>query len=335
MKKVLKILILFLALFIGYFAYKLVLVNKVNSMLNDDMINVDKIDNIEDIKINKNNDYKELFEYGNFTLRNDYKDFKQDSNVNNIYTLKDDYNTAIGFYEDSSLLDLVKRFLEETYKSKNNYIFVKYNIKSDVDLYKFMANYDKGKVNLFDSITKIKEKELVYTIIGAFLSTYSNIYTISGDFDGYIVERASTYNVAINYLGKQYVLLFANKNYFTLDKIKEIISTLKLSDGNRVDMYKLGNYSIYADEEDPKFINDQGIKVSIKEFLESSNCTVDCIHSYSDPIKTLKDGGSKVYKYKVENQTYYMIECNKMGSRYNNGRDILIGKDLDKLVNYC
>lgn len=100
-------------------------------------------------------------------------------------------------------------------------------------------------------------------------------------------------------------------------------------------LYLINDYfSIYSDEEDPMFIEYSG-KTSIKEFLPQSNCLPGCIHNNSEPIDTLNDGGTKIYEYQVEEDQYYFIECHKIGSKYNNGKDILIGKDKEKLINLC
>ena len=91
---------------------------------------------------------------------------------------------------------------------------------------------------------------------------------------------------------------------------------------------------IYSDEEDPMFMKN-GVKTSIKEFLPKSNCIYTCIYNESEPINVLYDGGTEVYEYEVENDTYYLILCNKIDSKYGNGKDILIGKDKEKLINLC
>ncbi len=107
------------------------------------------------------------------------------------------------------------------------------------------------------------------------------------------------------------------------------------SQDNRQLYYLLenNNRKIYSDEKDPLFIlNNQ--KVSIKEELPKTNCTYDCIHKYSEPIDMLDDGGTKIYSYQVVNETYYLIECNKIDSKYS-GKDILIGKDKNKLIDLC
>ena len=94
------------------------------------------------------------------------------------------------------------------------------------------------------------------------------------------------------------------------------------------------NRSIYSDEEDPKFIVYDKVE-SIKEVLPSLNCTYDCIHKNSEPIDVVNDGGSKIYQYEIEGETYYLVDCNRLNSNYHNGKDVLIGKDYNKLVNLC
>lgn len=92
-------------------------------------------------------------------------------------------------------------------------------------------------------------------------------------------------------------------------------------------------FSVYSDEEDPKFVGDHGV-TSIKEFLPQSNCLPSCIHDKDTPSETLEDG-TTIYDYVVEGETYYYIQCNKSSSKYHNGRDILIGKNKNKLISLC
>lgn len=92
-------------------------------------------------------------------------------------------------------------------------------------------------------------------------------------------------------------------------------------------------FSVYSDEKDPMFM-ENGVKTSIKDFLPSSNCLPECVHDQEKPTETLSDG-TAIYQYDVEGETYYYIQCNKKNSRYHGGKDILIGKDKNKLISLC
>ena len=99
-------------------------------------------------------------------------------------------------------------------------------------------------------------------------------------------------------------------------------------------LYKINDSrSIYSDILNPKMLLD-GKVVPVKE-IAKTNCTSSCIYNYSEPIEILRDGGSKIYEYEVENEKYYLIECNKINSNYNNGKDVIISKDKSKLANWC
>ncbi len=132
---------------------------------------------------------------------------------------------------------------------------------------------------------------------------------------------------------KEEKTLFKGKKYNcpkTDNDTEEILETKKDDRG----LYKLLNYgngAIYSDEENPMFIIDNK-KTFIKEFLPISNCTIDCIHNYSEPIATLRDGGTEIYSYEVLDKTYYLVKCNKTESTV---KDILIGQNQEKLIKLC
>ena len=117
---------------------------------------------------------------------------------------------------------------------------------------------------------------------------------------------------------------------------KDVKYTCPLSEANDLPegIYKILDFmgkTIYADEEDPKFI-DNGTEVSIKEFLPQSNCTISCLYHNSEPIEILRDGGTKIYQFQNHETTYYLVECNKINSQ---NHDIFIGKEKEKLIKLC
>lgn len=125
------------------------------------------------------------------------------------------------------------------------------------------------------------------------------------------------------------ISLFVIPKFGLFDKGSQILN-IKDDRG----LYKLNDSrSIYSDMENPKMILN-GEVVSVKD-INKTNCTASCIHNYSEPIEILRDGGSKIYEYEVENEKYYIIECHKTNSKYNNGSDVIISKEKDKLANWC
>ena len=97
------------------------------------------------------------------------------------------------------------------------------------------------------------------------------------------------------------------------------------------DMFKLidrNDLKLYSQEYDPEFINDLGQRVKIKELLLTTNCTIDCIHNYSEPIVTYENGNLKVYEYSIDNVKKYIISCS-------NKKDYFIGNDYKKLRKLC
>ena len=123
----------------------------------------------------------------------------------------------------------------------------------------------------------------------------------------------------------------------SLDHDKQVIDAQRskeslLIDGlNKDDLFKISikEYEkIYSTEYDPVYINDQGQKTSIRDMIKQSNCTIDCIHHYSEPFITYDNGNTKVYEFSVDNVKNYLVECaNKI--------DYYIGKEYKKLRKFC
>lgn len=123
----------------------------------------------------------------------------------------------------------------------------------------------------------------------------------------------------------------------SLDHDKKVIDAQRsqeslILDGiTKEDLFKVidtNSLKLYSQEYEPEFVNDMGEKVKIKDFLETSNCTIDCIHKYSAPIITYENGNIKVYEFSVENEKKYLVECS-------NHKDYFIGKDYKKLRKLC
>ena len=133
-------------------------------------------------------------------------------------------------------------------------------------------------------------------------------------------------------LGSYRIVKEVNNQYIYVDF--GIATTSTSSDTDERGLYLIDeSRSIYSDMKDPKMMSD-GKVVSVSE-IKKTFCMASCIHNNSNPIAELNDGGSKIYEYKVKNEKYYVIECNRINSKYNNGKDVIISKDKEKLADLC
>lgn len=253
-KKYFIIIIICLVLIIGgYFGYKCYYYFKYVPdalKIRDKYINGLKIYETINIKTKtlNSNDY---FYVNNIKIRNDFKDFElSDKFINDEnakgYILKDsDSNpkTAISLGKDTLFnivesLDKIESLLDA--ESKTN-VWVKdyiknLNINNDLDLLMHIINNKDKKPNIFSS----KHDIIFYAYEYIVLNLYpipEKITLIEGDLSGYILEpkELSAYEVHLFNGLDEYVITFWNKDYFTYDYIKELLSTIVIGKLNDTD----------------------------------------------------------------------------------------------------
>lgn len=105
-------------------------------------------------------------------------------------------------------------------------MFLKKNrINNDVDLIKYLRKREKRDCTFFTPIIKIKE-EYFFNFIEASLPSLENITFIEGDYEGYINEYDNYKQACIIKDDKLYCLTFFNLDYFTEDKISDILESI-------------------------------------------------------------------------------------------------------------
>lgn len=113
-------------------------------------------------------------------------------------------------------------YISET--SRDRFI-KKHDIENDIDLIKFIRERKKIKCNFWTPIIDIKENYF-YNFIEIALPNLENIIYLEGDLEGYIFEGKDYKQACIIKNNKMYCLTFYKLEYFTNDKIKDILSSL-------------------------------------------------------------------------------------------------------------
>lgn len=117
----------------------------------------------------------------------------------------------------------------------------KYNINSNADLFKAIISSMKNEVSLFSSNDRIRYNILM-NILLLYMphSNFADVYTISGDLDGYIIKINKTksnpdhyisyvcHNITDDYC---YDIEFYNYNeiYFDYDRVIDILSSIEFN----------------------------------------------------------------------------------------------------------
>ncbi len=196
------------------------------------------------IKTNKLNE-EEYLVFKNIKLKNDFKDWdvKYSSDGMEIklddefiwYTLNGN-EALIGIAKGQTLFDLYKNgdiisSDERTNISSNLTKFFKKNkITNDIELLKYIEKTKNDKISILDPISDMKNFYDIHSLIRGTYINVDGINLINGDYDGYCF----TYNFDTLLIkecniindNKRYTLTFYNLNYFTDEKIQNLLNTV-------------------------------------------------------------------------------------------------------------
>lgn len=246
MKKSLKIiLIILLSVILVYVIYKGLLFHTykdVSASIDNTFSNYSVPQTIDDLNVKESNTKYIIYNNQNFDFNNsEYqkKDYLYCRVDNQDVCIKPGYDANEYYYYNNLSLKESKKILLSTKLSitKTSDLFKKHNINNNKDLFLERLNYIKTNKNVFSSI-----KDLEYDILMKNMLQLlpridkGNIYTISGDYDGYIINEQNqndnnyyVYACQNNKDACAGLLLFEkNTKYFTKDKITEIISSIKI-----------------------------------------------------------------------------------------------------------
>lgn len=197
-----------------------------------------KVDISTTLKIKKYDNYNNILKYEKITIKNIFKDFhlSRDKYFDK-YVLYDSNNKIkasfwIGI--DKSFVDLLKEdalFYGSLEKIESGYfreLLTKRSIKDDVSLFKFLEKKSRYKVNIFTSVSDMREIYAAKYLLSILFSESDDISLIEGDYKGYVFNSKVLKEVSILYNNKRYILTFFGLNYFTDDIILDELNSIMI-----------------------------------------------------------------------------------------------------------
>lgn len=252
MKKSLKIiLIILLSIILVYVIYKGLLFytyKDISDSINNTFSNYSVPQTIDDLNVKESNTKYIIYNNKSFSFNNsDYqkKDYLYCRIDNQNICIIPGYDANEYYYYNNLSLKESKEILLSTklFITKTSDLFKKNNINNNKDLFLERLNYIKtNKSESVFSSTKDLEYDILMKNMLQLLPRRllpridRNIYTISGDYDGYIIneqnQNKNAYYVYACQNNKDACaglhLFERNTKYFTKDKITEIISSIKI-----------------------------------------------------------------------------------------------------------
>lgn len=246
MKKSLKIiLIILLSITLVFTIYKSLLFNTykdVSASINNTFGNYNVPQTVDDLNVKESNTKYFIYNNQKFNFNNpEYqkKDYLYCKIDNKDICIRPGYDTNEYYYYNNLSLKETKKVLLNTklFIAKPNDLFKKHNINNNKDLFLERLNYIKTNKSIFSRVKDLEYDILIKTMLQSLPRIdKGNIYTISGDYDGYIInEQSQSDNIYYVYACQNNkeacagLLLFEKNNkYFTKDKITKIISSIKI-----------------------------------------------------------------------------------------------------------
>lgn len=244
MKKNIKIIIIvFTLVVLGYFGYK-----GYNLYIYKDTDAYKEL--IKNFKVSQelNISHKEVADnnylvFKNLKIRDDFKDYVildegEDPYGEYIkYAKYDESNNLIASIwlgKQKPLVELLKSEMT-TYASEKNYSNVtakeyleKNEITNDIDLYRSIIKNKNINNNIFTSVKDMKQRDIFNNVMSIITpTTDKGIVFIKGDYTGYILQYSGNIveaNILVS--GDRYSLTFVKSDYFDMEYIYDIISSV-------------------------------------------------------------------------------------------------------------
>lgn len=192
-------------------------------VLNINKGNTDDNIKIKNIGISINNfikDYKVTDKQDNY--------IRYDNDKSSVILIKTKDNISqINSTEIDSIFSELYYYPMYISETLRNHFLKEHNIKTDVDLIKYIRKRKREKSTIFTSIIKIKENYFYDFIETSIYNNIDNITYIEGDYLGYIIDYTDYKEVNILKDSYIYKLVFMNKEEFNNNKINEIISSIE------------------------------------------------------------------------------------------------------------
>lgn len=246
MKKSLKVLlIILLSITLVYTIYKSLLFStykNISNSINDTYGNYKVPQIVDDLNVKESNTKYFIYNNQKFDFNNpEYqkKDYLYCRVDNKDICIRPGYDANEYYYYNNISLKETKKVLLNTklFITKPNDLFKKHNINNNKDLFLERLNYIKTNKSILSTTKDLEYDILIKTMIQSLPKIdKGNIYTISGDYDGYVIneqgQNNNTYYVYACQNNKEActgLLLFEkNTKYFTKDKLIRIISSIKI-----------------------------------------------------------------------------------------------------------
>ena len=237
MKKVYIILAsLVLALMLCYGGYKLLLVNEYNLSEKESKLYDTNLKGLVDKKkltINRRViDDSKYYSYKNIKFENIFGGISIDNELTNedAYWFNVD-NTKFRFGKDKFCYIDVHGFsyayVDEELDVSDYY--KKKDIDSNLELIDFLVSNPTSKIT--DSVYDMKCLYSIKLGLADVLKGYKDLYILDGDITGYIVTTSvDTIEVHFEFDDKDYGFSLFDADYFTVDKIKNILETLVIEE---------------------------------------------------------------------------------------------------------
>ena len=231
-KKIIIVAILVIAL-VGYFGYKLYIINSYKTEV--------KIEDIykaqgETIIVNTNSNIVSNTKEGkmsfiipkNFIENNSlyYFGLKNAGQDNQEFKAAINYGKATNKYTTLIQSGIEGKISASDVKS----IFSKYNIKNEIDLQKFGLKIKNSKNNILSSASRIKMEYIITNTMPISQETRF----IDGDIKGYLLligngSKGGLYSASIQYKNDIYYFWFANgtQEYFNIENITEFLNNVQ------------------------------------------------------------------------------------------------------------
>ena len=250
---ILIIVILLLLLVGGYLGYKIYYANyydlshiegfekyKDKFVIDEDMVTITTTTlPEEEYLVFKNMKVKNIFE--GFENRFNSDEFEHPHDTDSIwYVLKDNEKekqiAAVGFGKGPSMFEYYNndayvfgdsRITETINMTK---VYEEYNITNDIELLKFIENTKNKKHSIFDSVNDMRNFYSMHLLNVVGYSNIEELKLIDGNYEGYMINHnmdggyIKEYNILIN--GTRYCLTFVGLEYFTDEKIQDLLNTL-------------------------------------------------------------------------------------------------------------
>lgn len=241
MKKKKILLIVLIALVVCFLGYKIFCLSyfKVERFATGEFENfLNGLEVKDKLTIKTNNSSNDYLEFKEMKVRNDFKDFSTfEPTVENSLKLvlyNEDKSVKASFwmsvgYTYIELLKSEKEVFSNSHiintGSLEKYLDSK-NIKNDMDLFNYLYEHRNDKNNIFTSSKKIQDNYALYNLSYIMLPLINSITEIDGDYTGYILNMPEMKEVSILKNDKRYGFMFMGTNYFTDEKIQDLLNTL-------------------------------------------------------------------------------------------------------------